>query len=271
MTTHIEFPNLGLDMTLNRRLIEFDALGGGIYYYAIIICLGFILAWLYINHEDKRLMGKNDHVLNMVLFGLPLSIIFARAYYVIFSFEKYKDDLLKIFKIWEGGIAIYGGIIGAVLTVFIYCRINKLSSLYYLDILAPSLMIGQAVGRWGNFVNGEAHGGICSESNLLAMMIDDKGPYHPTFFYESMGLLIGFLILHFITRKNRFKGFRLYFYMIWYGILRFYVERLRDDSLFIPNTHIKVSERVSILIFVSGALLMILTALKQRKKIQKEQ
>ncbi len=266
MKTHVAFPNLGLDMTLNRRLVEFDAFGGGIYYYALIICAGFILAWLYISHEDKKLKGKNDRILDMVLIGLPVSIIFARAYYVIFSFDSYKDNLLDIFKVWNGGIAIYGGIIGAFLTVFLYCRKNELSVIYYLDLLAPALMIGQALGRWGNFVNGEAFGSLTSENYLLGMMVNGEGPYHPTFFYESMGNALGFLILHSITRKSRFSGFRLYFYMIWYGALRFFVEALRTDSLYIPDTDIRVSSLLSALIFITGLCLMITGYMKNRQK-----
>lgn len=267
MKTHVVFPNLGIDLTMNRRLIEFDAFGGGIYYYAVIICFGFILAWLYINREDKRINGKNDRILDMVLLGLPVSIIFARAYYVLFSFKDYRDNLSDIFKIWNGGIAIYGGIIGAVLTVFLYTRKNKLSFIYYLDLLAPALMIGQAIGRWGNFVNGEAHGSICSDKNLLGMMINGLGPYHPTFFYESVGNAIGFLILHFLTRKERFSGFKLYFYMMWYGALRFFVENLRTDSLYIPGTEIRASALLSVFIFLSGLLLMMAKSLKNRQKI----
>ncbi len=267
MKTHVVFPNLGIDITMNRRLIEFDALGGGIYYYALIICLGFILAWLYINREDKKINGKNDHILDMVLIGLPVSIIFARAYYVIFSFDDFKDNLSDIFKVWNGGIAIYGGIIGAVLTVFFYCKKKKLSFIYYLDLLAPSLMIGQAVGRWGNFVNGEAHGDFCSPDFIFGMMINGEGPFHPTFLYESVGNAVGFLILHLITRKEKFTGFRLCFYMIWYGALRFFVENLRTDSLYIPNTEIRVSALLSFFIFISGLILMIIASRKNRQKI----
>lgn len=267
MRTHVAFPNLSIDLTLNRRLIDFDAFGGGIYYYAVIICLGFVLAWLYITHEDKKLKGKNDRILDMVLLGLPLSIICARVYYVIFSFDSYKDNLLDIFKVWNGGIAIYGGIIGAVLTVLLYCKKNKLSVIYYLDLLAPALMIGQAVGRWGNFVNGEAFGSVCSDKNILGMMVNGSGPYHPTFFYESMGNILGFLILHFVTRNPRFPGFKLYFYMMWYGALRFFVENLRTDSLYIPDTNIRVSALLSALIFATGLVLMVVNYLRNRQKI----
>ena len=270
MKTHIEFPVLGLDMTLNRRIIEFDALGGGIYYYAVIICLGFILAWLYINHKDKKAGISTEPMLDMVIYGLPTAIICARAYYVIFSLESYKDNWIDIFKIWNGGIAIYGGVIGAMATVIIYCRIKKLSALHYLDLAAMGLMIGQAVGRWGNFVNGEAHGSVCSDKFLLGMYVNGEGPFHPTFLYESVLNITGFLILHFLCKKIRFEGFALSFYLMWYGIVRFFVEGLRTDSLYFFGTGIRTSQALSLILVITGIILLTVILKKERKKISHE-
>ena len=271
MKTHVEFPALGIDLTMNRRLIEFDALGGGIYYYAVIICLGFILAWLYVNHKEKKAGNPKEPLLDMIIFGLPAAIICARAYYVLFSLESYKDNWTDIFKIWNGGIAIYGGVIGAMATVLIYCGIKKLSALHYLDLAAMGLMIGQSVGRWGNFVNGEAHGSLTSPDFFLGMYVNGKGPFHPTFLYESLLNITGFIILHFLCKKIRFDGFPLSFYLIWYGTARFFIEDLRIDSLYFFNTGIRTSQALSLLLVIAGAVLLYILIKKERKKISDEQ
>lgn len=265
MKTHVEFKNLGIDLLMNRRLIEFDAFGGGIYYYAVIICVGFLLAYLYINHEEKK-FTKSDDLTNILIIGIPVGVISARIYYVIFSFADYKDSLSDIFKIWEGGLAIYGGVIGAVLTVLIYCRIKKLSALHYLDLAAMGFLIGQCVGRWGNFVNGEAHGSVCGESFILGMYVNGEGPYHPTFLYESVLNFLGFLLILFLSGKISYEGFRANCYLIWYGLVRFLIEGLRTDSLYIPGTPIRVSQALSALMFLSGIIIMAFTVKKQRKK-----
>lgn len=270
MKTHVEFPVLGIDITMNRRLIEFDALGGGIYYYAIIICLGFILAWLYINHKEKKAGNNKEPILDMVLYSVPIAIICARAYYVLFSLDSYKDNWTDIFKIWNGGIAIYGGVIGAMATVIIYCRIKKLSVLHYLDLASTGIMIGQIVGRWGNFVNGEAHGSVTSPEFLLGMYVNGEGPFHPTFLYESVLNLLGFIILHFLCKKICFNGFSLSFYLVWYGFVRFFVEGLRTDSLYFFNTGIRTSQALSLILVVTGIILLSILLKKERKKISGE-
>lgn len=266
MMTHVEFKNLGIDLLLNRRAVEFDALGGGIYYYALIICTGFLLAWLYISREEKK-YTKSEDLLNMVLIALPVAIVSARLYYVLFSFNDYKDDLSDIFKIWNGGLAIYGGVIGAVLAVIIYCRVKKLSILHYLDLLAMGLLIGQSVGRWGNFVNGEAHGALVSESFLLGMTVNGEGPYHPTFLYESVLNALGFLIILLLAKKFKFEGFRAACYLIWYGLVRFMIEGLRTDSLYLPGTEIRVSQALSGVMFVSGIIIMVILIRKEKNKL----
>lgn len=271
MKTHVEFPNLGIDLTLNRRMIEFDALGGGIYYYAVIICLGFFLAWLYINAKEKKAGKSTEPILDMILYALPAAIICARLYYVIFSFDSYKDNLSDIFKVWEGGLAIYGGVIGAMTVIIIYCKAKKLSALHYLDLVSMGLFIGQSVGRWGNFVNGEAHGSLCGDNFILGMCINGEGPFHPTFLYESVLNLTGFLVIHFLSKKVRFEGFCFYFYLTWYGIIRFFIEGLRTDSLYIPGTEIRMSQALSLILFIAGVLMLIINIKKNRQKISEEQ
>ena len=271
MKTHVEFPNLGIDLTLHRRLIEFDALGGGIYYYAVIICLGFFLAWLYINNKEKKAKISTEPILDMVICALPAAIISARLYYVIFSFDSYKDNLADIFKVWEGGLAIYGGVIGAMATIIIYCKVKKLSALHYLDLVSMGLFIGQAVGRWGNFVNGEAHGSLCSDGFLLGMMVNGDGPFHPTFLYESLLNITGFIILHFLSKKVTFEGFCLYFYLSWYGLIRFFIEGLRTASLYIPGTEIRMSQALSLVLLIFGVTMLIISLRKNRQNLSNEQ
>lgn len=265
MKTHVEFKNLGIELYMNRRAIEFNALGGGIYYYALIICLGFLLAWLYVNHEEKKTVRSED-LSNMLLWGIPVSVISARAYYVIFSFSDYKDNIRDIFKIWNGGLAVYGGVIGAVLTVIIYCRVKKLSILHYLDLAAMGFLIGQSVGRWGNFVNGEAHGALCGADYPLGMHINGSGPFHPTFLYESVLNAVGFLLIYLLARKIKYNGFRANAYLIWYGAVRFFVEGLRTDSLYLPGTLIRVSQALSLLMLLCGIALMAATYIKKYRK-----
>lgn len=267
MKTHVEFKNLGIDLVMNRRMVEFDALGGGIYYYALIICAGFLLAWLYVSREEKRRFSGDD-LTNMILIGLPAGVISARLYYVIFSFESYKDNLWEIFEIWNGGLAVYGGVIGAALTVIIYTRVKKLPVLHYLDLAAMGFLIGQSIGRWGNFVNGEAHGVLCPDGFLLGMHINGAGPFHPTFFYESALNALGFLVILLISRRVNYDGLRANLYIIWYGVVRFFVENLRTDSLYIPGTEIRVSATLSLALAAAGAVILILTV-KKRRKMQK--
>lgn len=256
MTTHVVFENLGIDLLLNRRAFTFNALGGGIYWYAIIILTGFALAYLYVSREEKKLSGSTDTMIDIILFAVPISIIFARLYYCIFSWNSYKDNLSDIFKIWNGGLAIYGGVIGAFLTILIYCRIKKLPALHYFDLCATGLLIGQSVGRWGNFVNGEAYGGLVDESYILAMTVNGKGPFHPTFLYESFFNFLGFIVLILLAKKITWHGFRLYFYMAWYGIVRFFVEGMRSDSLYLMPG-IRVSQIVSLFLFIGGLSLIL--------------
>lgn len=265
--TYVTFPNLSISLSLQRKMVSLPFLGGGIYYYAIIICMGFILAWLYVSHLERKRFGHSENVLDILLWAVPVSIISARIYYVAFSFTHYKDNLLDVFKIWEGGIAIYGAVIGAFLVVYIYTKLKKLPTLHYFDLAAVGILIGQIVGRWGNFVNGEAHGGICANDFLLAMTVNGEGPFHPTFFYESSLNLIGFLLIHFLSKKFTFDGFKFYFYLAYYGLVRFFVEDLRTDSLYIFGI-IRVSQALSLVLFIAGTILLVKSIRQNMPKIQ---
>lgn len=225
----IGFPNLGLEFTLNR--VACTVLGKDIYWYGIIICAGFILAALYVSSRTKEFGITSDNLMDCLIICVPLGIICARIYYVVFEWSYYAEHPSEIIAIWKGGIAIYGGIIGTLIGLFVYSRVKKLSFASLCDLAAFGLLIGQCIGRWGNFVNGEAHGGPTSLP--WGMTIDGGSMVHPTFFYESLWNLIGFILLHFSSKKRKFKGEMALLYVAWYGAGRAWIEGLRTDSLYI--------------------------------------
>lgn len=256
MINNISFPNLGLEFKINRAAFTIGSFS--VYWYGILIALGLFLAIWYGYAECRRTGFNSDHMINMLLIALPLAIVCARAYYVIFNFDLYRDDLLSILDIRSGGIAIYGAVIGAFLSVYFYCRKNKLCLGTVLDLLAVGLLIGQAIGRWGNFVNGEAFGGYTTLP--WAMTIENNGrlvaeSVHPTFLYESLWNSIGVFLLLLLKKRKRFEGELFSSYMIWYGLGRFMIEGLRADSLYIGP--LRISQLVSLCILIAGIIIII--------------
>ena len=237
----IGFPNLGLEFTLNR--VACTVLGKDIYWYGIIICAGFILAALYVNSRTKDFGITSDNLTDCLIICVPLGIICARIYYVVFEWGYYAQHPGEIIAIWKGGIAIYGGIIGTLIGLFVYSRVKKLSLASLCDLAAFGLLIGQCIGRWGNFVNGEAHGGPTTLP--WGMTIDGQSMVHPTFLYESLWNLAGFVLLHFYSKKRRFKGEIALLYAAWYGAGRAWIEGLRTDSLYIGS--VRVSQLLAII------------------------
>ena len=258
----ITFPIFGDNFAINisNYLTVF---GVKVYWYGVLIALGFILAVAYVLHRCKDFGLTSDNVVDMLIFAVPISIVCARLYYVAFNFSIYKGDLLSIFKIWNGGLAIYGAIIGAVLTVVIFCRIKKISIGAMLDVGAFGLLIGQAVGRWGNFINREAYGTSENIDTFFLRMglTDSSGEtlyVHPTFLYESLWNVVGFILLHFFSKKFRkYDGQIFALYVVWYGLGRFLIEGLRTDSLYLFGTGIRVSQLVAILsLGIAGMFLL---------------
>ena len=237
----IGFPNLGLEFTLSR--VACTVLGKDIYWYGIIICAGFILAALYVNSRTKDFGITSDNLTDCLIICVPLGIICARIYYVVFEWGYYAQHPGEIAAIWKGGIAIYGGIIGTLIGLFVYSRVKKLSLASLCDLAAFGLLIGQCIGRWGNFVNGEAHGGPTTLP--WGMTIDGQSMVHPTFLYESLWNLAGFVLLHFYSKKRRFKGEIALLYAAWYGAGRAWIEGLRTDSLYIGS--VRVSQLLAII------------------------
>ena len=233
MTNYIiEFPGLGLTMNPPAEI----AIGSfSIRLYGLIIALGLVLAVAYALRRKAEFGLSEDDLLDGVLWIAPFAIICARIYYCAFEWDMYKDNPISVLYIWEGGIAIYGAVIGAAIGVFIHCKfIKKISVLSVLDVVSLGFMIGQFLGRWGNFFNREAHGGVTDSflrMGLINPYIGEGLYYHPTFLYESLWNLVGFIILHFLSKKRKYDGQIALCYVAWYGLGRALIEGLRTDSL----------------------------------------
>jgi phosphatidylglycerol:prolipoprotein diacylglycerol transferase len=244
-------------------------------WYSILILLGIIVAYLLANKESKKFKIPKDFVFDLVFWVVIVGIISARLYYVIFNFSSYSDNILNIFKVWQGGLAIHGGIIGGLITLIIYCKIKNVNPFRMMDIAVPSLIIAQAIGRWGNFFNGEAHGPETTLVNLQNMhlpefIVDgmniDGIYYHPTFLYESLWCVLGFLLLILIRRYYKCLkiGQLTSFYLIWYGTGRLFIESLRTDSLMLGS--LKVAQIISIFMIIIGLLIFIYLCFNPLKK-----
>ncbi|MGW9129063.1 prolipoprotein diacylglyceryl transferase [Paenibacillus chitinolyticus] len=243
-----------------------------IHWYGIIMGLAFFLGTYLARYNSKRSGIDPDHVLNMVVLIIPAAIICARLYYVVFEWGQYKDNPIDIIKVWNGGLAIHGGLIGGVLAGTWYIRKHKLPFLRLADIFMPSVILGQAIGRWGNFINQEAHGDMASAEFMekFPAFIRDQmyiggQYYHPTFLYESMWNLVVFAILIFMLyRFKKFDGQILFSYMILYSIGRFFIEGMRTDSLLIADT-LRVAQLVSLSLIAVGIILMLVFARKSKQ------
>ena len=239
----ISFPAFGIEM---NPPAGFDLFGKTIYLYGVVIALGFMLAVLYCNKRAPKFGLTEDNVLDVILWALPLGIVGARAYYVIFNYEMFAGGGLKaLVNLRTGGLAIYGGIIAGVTTAAVVCKLKRIPISAFLDVGAFGLLIGQICGRWGNFFNREAFG---AETELFTRMglTTAKGTIyvHPTFLYESLWNLAGLVMLHFYVQKGKRKydGEVFTLYVLWYGIGRCMIEGLRADSLYIGSTGIRVSQ-----------------------------
>ena len=245
-----------------------------IYWYSVLIVVSIVIGMYFsLKQADKNGLGK-DFLYDMIFYLIPVGIIGARTYYVIFNFSLFKDNLLDIFKVWEGGLAIYGVVIASIIFIIFYCKKKNKNMLLTLDTLVPYLILGQAIGRWGNFINKEAHGAITSYEYLKSMYLPNfiiegmyiNGSYYiPTFLYESLWCLLGFIILLIIRKKNKYKnkGLLLFSYFIWYGVGRFFIEGLRTDSLYLGL--FRVSQLVSIVLILIGIIGIIYIVRRDRK------
>ena len=252
LSSPISFPNLGI--TVDPSPVAFTVFGKDIYWYGIIIALGFLLAVIYMLRRAPVFGLTQDDVLDEVLWAVPIGVVCARLYYCIFYWELYADDPISVLYIWEGGLAIYGGVIGGAITVLVVSKVKKIRTGTMLDIAAMAVLIGQIFGRWGNFMNREAHGAV-TDCFFKMGLVDANGVvtyYHPTFLYESVWNLAGFIGLHFLTKKRKFDGQIFLGYITWYGLGRVWIEGLRTDSLYLFGTGIRVSQLVAALCVVIG-------------------
>ena len=232
MYTEISFPSLGLTMNPPRS-IEIGPLS--IHFYGIVIALGLVLAVIYASRRSKQFGINEDDLLDGVLWVTPFAIACARAYYCIFSWEHYADNPISVLYIWKGGLAIYGGVLGAIIGVAVFCKIKHIKLPMLLDLVSLGFLIGQSIGRWGNFFNREAFGAETESFLRMGLLNSYTGVvtyYHPTFFYESLWNFIGFLLLHHLSKKRQYDGQIALGYVAWYGLGRAFIEGLRTDSLY---------------------------------------
>lgn len=241
--------------------IAFELGPFAIHWYAICIVTGLFLAVFLASKEAPRKKITSDHVIDFILWAFPLAIVGARLYYVIFQWSDYASNPIKIFAIWEGGIAIYGGLITGAIVLFVYSYYQLIDPLDFLDIAAPGVMIAQSIGRWGNFINQEAYGRAVKSLSYLPEVIQKQmyidGSYRqPTFLYESLWNLLGFIIIMVLRRKPRLlkQGEPTFFYLIWYGIGRFVIEGMRTDSLMLGG--LRVSQWLSAVLVLAGVVLI---------------
>lgn len=284
MDKAINFPHLGIFLENVGK--SFHIFGIEITYYGVVVVSAMMIGLLIVNCEARRLKENAERYWDMGMIGLVAGIVGARLYYVVFAWDIYKDDLLQIFNTRNGGLAIYGGIIGACIAIYIYDRIKKMSFSVMVDCVTPGLVIGQVIGRWGNFFNREAFGGYTD--SLLAMQLPvsavrksevtqqmwdhvqsvggvDFIQVHPTFLYEGLWNLGVFLVLWFFRKHKKFDGEVFFLYLALYGAGRFWIEGLRTDQLLISGVGIPVSQVLSVCLVVGAAIKIFY----QRKKINK--
>lgn len=286
--TDIDFPNMGLHLANVPK--TFSIFGFNIAMYGIIIAIAMLVGTLVAAAMYKK-DGKNpDLVWDFIIFGIIFGVIGARLYYVIFQWDYYKDNLLKIFNLREGGLAIYGGVIAAFITVFVFSKIKKIDFFDFLDSLVPGLILGQAIGRWGNFFNREVFGQYSDGFLAMRLPIDAVRPtdisadlathiapganyidVHPTFLYESLWNLGVFLLIFFLRRHKKFAGEMALLYLGGYGLGRAWIEGIRTDQLYFHGTTIPVSQVLAAVLFVgSVAADIIIRIIIARKSVRKE-
>ena len=289
-TAIVYFTGIDRGFTVSSILAQFNLFGHDITirWYGAIIAFGFLLAVLFGGRMAYKWKMSLDKMIDVLIYGTISAIIGARLYYCIFEWDRYKDNPMEIFAIWNGGLAIYGGIIGGIIAAFIVCKIRKLSFYNLLDIAGMSLLIGQGIGRLGNFANREAFGtntdlpwGMWSKKTALYIMnnqdvfaekgitMDPDLPVHPTFLYESIWCILGFFVLLLITKKFRcFSGQTFLCYGLWYGMGRTIIEGFRTDSLYIGDTTLRASQLLSLTIVAVCLVALIVLTVKYKKNPQ---
>lgn len=279
MSDYIAFPALGWKFSISPYLVHNLQLFGltiNIRWYGVMIAVGFLLAMIYALRSAKRFGINSDRMIDVVLVSTLIAFVGARLYYVVFSDEraKYFANPISILEVWNGGLAIYGGILFAFIAGIVMCRWRKVNTLAMFDLASLGFLIGQGIGRWGNFFNQEAFGanttlpwgmtGSIIQTGANGVEYDPLLPVHPTFLYESLWCLLGFLVLHLVSKKAyTFKGKIFSMYLIWYGAGRFVIESLRTDSLYLGT--MRVSQLVAILAILGGVAMLWILRVRSRQ------
>ena len=268
--TKLSFPGLGIgEFTVDSE--AFSIFGAPIAWYALIICVGMILAVTYIIYRAKQIGIDSEQVIDFALFVIPIGVIGARLYYVIMDINSF-DSIWDALNIRNGGLAIYGGIIAGAITVFCVCKYKKIDFLAFADCVVPGLILAQAIGRWGNFMNGEAFGGITDSFLRMGILnYNSKITFgtsqmvyvHPTFLYESLWNIIGFIGVNIFYKHKKYDGQIFLMIFGWYGLGRMLIEGLRTDSLYLFGTSIRVSQALAGLLFAVCTTLLIYLAIKK--------
>ena len=264
--TNISFPSLGIDIDPVR---EFSLGPLSIHMYGLVIVFGLVLAVIYCMRRANQFGLTEDHILDGVLWVTPFAFLCARAYYCAFRWDLYAANPISVLYIWQGGIAIYGGVLGAVVGMLVFCKIKKISLGATLDLVLMGFLIGQAIGRWGNFFNREAFGAETDawlRMGLYSPLTDTVTYHHPTFLYESLWNAAGFVVLHFLSKKRTFDGQIALGYALWYGLGRTFIEGLRTDSLYIPGTALRVSQVLAAVSCIAAAVVLAYFVIKPPKK-----
>ena len=272
----ISFPGLKIaEFSIDPVAFRIPIFGGlEVRWYGLIITIGIILAFLYCTYRARQVGISFDDLTDIALFTVIFAIIGARLYYVLTSLDEY-DSIGEALAIWNGGLAIYGAIIAGAITIFVMCRIKKLPVLKLLDIAAPGVMLGQLIGRWGNFCNGEAYGGVIPQNSPLYFLrmgiypnnisgVSGMAYVHPTFLYESLWNLCGFILINLIYKKKKFDGQIVLMYATWYGFGRMLIEGLRTDSLYVGV--FRISQVIGFICFIGGAIALTVLLVKARRK-----
>ena len=279
MSTTVSFPGLGIgEFSVDR--VAFELFGKPIYWYGVIIMLGIVAAFVHAIIRSKREGFTSDDVLDMGIFTVLFGVLGARLYYVVTTLDTHEyKSFIDVIAVWEGGLAIYGGIIAGCTALVLTAVYKKINPLKVMDAVGPGVMLAQAIGRWGNFMNGEAFGYEVAEGSFLypfrmGLISDYTNTgstmhfYHPTFLYESLWNIAGFVLICLIYRKKKFNGQMALTYFAWYGFGRFFIEGLRTDSLYVGP--FRISQVVGLVCFVAGVTLMVVgTVLTRNGKLDK--
>lgn len=271
--TKLSFPGLGIgEFSVDSE--AFSIFGAPIAWYALIICIGMIFAVSYVIFRAKQIGIDSEQVLDFALFVIPIGVLGARLYYVIMEIDSF-DSLIDVFNIRNGGLAIYGGIIAGAITVLCVCKYKKISFLAFADCVVPGLVMAQAIGRWGNFMNGEAFGGVTDSfirmgirnaNSIYTFQTYDMVYVHPTFLYESLWNIIGFIGVNIFYKHKKYDGQIFLMIFGWYGLGRMLIEGLRTDSLYLFGSNIRVSQALAGVLFVVCTSLLIYLAVKKYER-----